>query len=462
MPIEQATTPSLEALEAFSQGLPRRGFLVRDFQSIPFMLRAIELDPRFRAGAWSYRRGLQQYRANREGPRTLAPGPSSLIDGVSEPERLYILSHYYGSVVGDNRKSIEIYQQWNRIYPRDWSPYNNMGLDLNTLGDLEGYLVAESEAHRLAPDQAFPRGNIGFASIQLGRLDEAEAALEDAIASGFAGGTIQAARGFLAAAREDGDGIEEAFSYFSGTPGEPFTLDLKVLWASQHGRVGDARSVSRRSQELAADFLGNAGVASAKLSLAAGLAELGHEAEAAELSREALALTRDVQTLSYVLEMVTAFGDPDEARALIAELDERWPENTIVQGVTIPRNRAQLALLAGDAAEAIDLLETARPYERADVRTVRLRGQALLAKGEPAAAVAEFEKMIDQKYVFVFDPANSVAYLWLGRAHRENGDPAAARAAYEKFFEIMRDADEGVPVIEKARREYEAIPGARG
>jgi predicted Zn-dependent protease len=162
------------------------------------------------------------------------------------------------------------------------------------------------------------------------------------------------------------------------------------------------------------------------------------------------------------LQAVTAFGDPDEARALITELDERWPENTIVQGVTIPRQRAQLALLAGDPVEAIDLLETARPYERADVQTVKLRGQALLAKGDSAAAVAEFEKMISQKHVFVFDPANSLAYLWLGRAHRDNGDSAAARAAYEQFFEIMEGADEGVPVVEKARAEYAAIPGVKG
>jgi tetratricopeptide (TPR) repeat protein len=160
--------------------------------------------------------------------------------------------------------------------------------------------------------------------------------------------------------------------------------------------------------------------------------------------------------------VISAAGEAGEAQALIDELDERWPQNTIVQGSVIPTQRAQLALRAGDPVEAVDLLETARPFERQEVATVRLRGQALLAKGAAAAAVAEFEKMISLKHTFPFLPGNSTAYLWLGRAHRDNGDPTAARAAYEQFFEIMKDADEGIPVIEKARAEYATLPGAKG
>ena len=129
--------------------------------------------------------------------------------------------------------------------------------------------------------------------------------------------------------------------------------------------------------------------------------------------------------------------------------------------MTIPLQLAQIALRPGDPDEAIDRLETTRPFERRYVRTIAVRGQALLAKGEPDKAVVEFERVIGMAS-FPFPPAKPVAYLWLGRAHRDNGDPEAARAAYEKFFEEMAAADEGIPVIEKARAEYATIPGAQG
>jgi tetratricopeptide (TPR) repeat protein len=256
--------------------------------------------------------------------------------------------------------------------------------------------------------------------------------------------------------------MHEVFSYFTGTPSEPGTMNLRSSWAAKHGRVGEVRSLSRRGEELAQDFLGDSGVARAKIIRAANLAELGYEDEAVEVTNEALALGRDVFVLTLASNVVAATGDADEAQALIDELDQRWPQNTVVQGSVIPRQRAQLALRAGDPVEAVDLLETARPFERNDVATVKLRGRALLAQGAAAAAVAEFEKMISLQHTFPFATSNSTAYLWLGRAHRDNGDPAAARAAYEQFFEIMKDADEGVPVIEKARAEYATIPGAQG
>jgi serine/threonine protein kinase/tetratricopeptide (TPR) repeat protein len=455
VPIEQATTPSLEALEAFSQGVEER-ILGRDFQSIPFMLRAIELDPDFalahgRLGT-AYSNTGQIEKAHEHWQRAF-----ELIDGVSEPERLYILSHHYGNVLGDSRKGIEIYEQWGRIYPRDWSSYNNKGILQWELGDLEGYLESELEARRLAPDQAFPWGNVAWAYTFLGRFEEAHKAVDEAIAQGFGGASIQAVTGFLAMARRDEAALKEALSFFEGTPGEPRALGWRSNYVASHGRVGETRALARRQEELSRDFLGDAGVARAKTGLAANLAELGYEDESIDLAREALTLARDVETVtdaSYVLAML---GDPEEAQALVDEFEQRWPQNTVVQGVTIPQRLALIALRSGNPIEAIDVLESSRPFERRYLETMQLRGQALLAKGDADEAVAEFEKMIS---LARFPLANG--YLWLGRAHRDNGNMEAARAAYEQYFEHMANADEGVPVIEKARTEYATLPGAQG
>ena len=460
VPIEQATTPSLEALQAFSQGATERIF-GRDFQAIPFMERAIELDPGFalahgRVGS-AYMNTGQTEKAYEHWQRAY-----DLIEGVSEPERLYILSHYYDDVLGDKRKGVEIYQQMAVTYPRDWSSFNNLSISLGDIGDHEGGLAAALEAQRLGPDQAFPYGNVAVRYLALGRFDEARKTLDEMRERGFSGPSQQFIRSMVAAAMDDETGFEQALAGFTGTPAEPGALGFKAFWATRHGRVTELRSLARRREDLARDFTGDSGVATAKVALAVNLAELGYGSEALEAANEAIALARDIQTLSNASNVISRFGDPQEAKALLDEMDERWPQDTLLQGATIPKERARLALREGDPVEAIDLLESARPFERSRLDTIRVRGQAFLASGEPAKAVAEFEKLVELNYVFAFVPIHSMAHLWLGRAHLANGNPEAARAAYETFLDRMKDADEGVPVIEKARSEYATIPGVKG
>jgi tetratricopeptide (TPR) repeat protein len=460
VPIEQATTPSLEALQAFNKGAEERD-MGRDFQAIPFMERAIELDPDFalahgRLGT-AYSNTGQTQKAHEHWRRAY-----ELREGVSEPERFYILAHYHSNLLGDIRKGIEVYQQWAKTYPREWATYNNMGILYASLGDWEESLEIELKAKELAPDQAFPYGNIIFALTALGRFDEARATMAEMEAQGFSGPSLQFVRIFAETAAGNEAAIEEALDFFTGTPGEPNALQIKGRWVARHGLATELRALARREVELARDLMGDPAVADAKVNLAYNLMDLGYEAEALELAREALDLARDVDTVSGASAVFSAVGDPGEAQKLIDELDEQWPQNTLVQGSQIPEDRARLALRGGNPEEAIDLLETARPFERAELDTIRLRGQAYLAAGRPADAVEEFEKLRKLDTVFAAWTIHSLAKLWLGRAHLENGDAEAARAAYEAFFEEMKDASAGVPVLEKARQEYAAIPGVKG
>ena len=203
-------------------------------------------------------------------------------------------------------------------------------------------------------------------------------------------------------------------------------------------------------------------MAQAKLNLAFRLLDFGYEEEPVRLAREALDLARDPQTMENATTILSRLGDSAEVETLIAEMQERWPQNTFTQEVHIPSARASLALREGDADEAIHVLETPRPFEDAFLQVLELRGRAYLAAGRPAEAVAEFEKLVALDHIFPFWQVHSLAHLWLARAHLANNDADTARAAYERFLEIMQNADEGIPEIEKARQEYATIPGVKG
>ena len=459
-PVEQATTASLEALKAFSTGVEeraRRG----DFPAIPFFERAIEIDPDFAAAharlGTAYSNTGQIQKAHEHWRKAY-----ELRDEVSEPERLYILAHYHDDLLGDTRKGIEIYQQWIRTYPRDWSPRNNIALSYNDLGEFEKALDHIVEAVRLAPDAAFPRANLGWAHLNLGRVEEARAVFEQAVEEGFASGGLFAGLAALAALEDDEGGIEKALASWTGTPAEPFALFLRSNWLASRGRLEEARALSRRQAELGRDFTGAQGEAAAKIGQATRMLDFGFEDEAVVLAREALALERDPNILTGAAVVQAVAGQPAEAERLIEEMDAEFPQDTVMQSSTIPTLEAVLALRAGDPEQALHHLETARPFEKGNLHTMRIRSLAYLAADRPAEAVAELEKLAALDHVSPFGAIHSLSRLWLARAHLANDDPGAAKLAYEEFFEEMENADEGIPLLEKARAEYATLPGVRG
>ncbi len=460
VPIEQATTPSLEALEAFSQAAEQR-MKGRDFQAIPFFERAIELDPGFalahgRLGT-AYNNTNQNQKAHEHWQRAY-----ELVDGVSEPERLYILAHYYNSLLGDRRKGAEIYEQWISVYPRDWTPHNNLAVSYNFMGQFDRELEHAREAVRLGGNNLFARSNLTLAYSNLGRVDEAKEFIAETLAQGFSEEELAFDLAYMAAHDRDLDGVRSALEPWTSTPSEPFKLFLVGNLEAAAGRLAESRALSRRETELAANYSGDEGVAQAKLNMAYRLLAFGYVDEPARLAREAIELARDLATLQNATAILSRLGDPAEVGLLIDELAERWPQNTFTQEVFIPSARASLALRAGDADEALHVLETPRPFEQSHLTVIELRGKAYLAAGRPAEAVAELERLVLLDHVFPFWEIHSLAHLWLARAHLANGDEAAARAAYETFLELMANADEGIPEIEKARQEYSTIPGASG
>jgi len=234
------------------------------------------------------------------------------------------------------------------------------------------------------------------------------------------------------------------------------------MFAVRGGRFAEGRATIRRAIELAESFEAPENANSAAVGLAFALADSGWAEEAAELAGKSLERSRDLQTLSGVAVLMSRLGRLEEAEAAIAELTERWPQDTIVNEVTVPVSRALQALLAGDAAGAIERLEPSRPYERAFLTVLQVRGQAYLASGRTEDAVSTFEQLASHDTVFPTWHIHYLARLWVAQANLADGDIDAARTAYQDFFALMKDADEGIPLIEKARAEYETIPGVKG
>jgi serine/threonine protein kinase/tetratricopeptide (TPR) repeat protein len=459
-PIEQATTDSLEALQAFGKGVEVRARQGND-AAIPFFERALELDPNFAAAHARVGTAYQNV-----GRMDLAiehwTKAYELRDRVSEPERLYILAHYYDDVLGDMDKGTETYELWIETYPRQWTAYNNVALNYGTLGQAEKSLEAKLKANELAPYAAFTHGNLAASYVILNRLDEARAVLARMKELGLeSSGGINAEIN-IAFLTGDSEGLRTILDSLVGTSRERMGLRNESRMMASRGRLEEAR----RLNERAIEFARRAGATQSESYSLSGLAEIermfGFDEEAERLVRQALDVSRDRGPLQSAVGVLAWVGDPEECRAILRSLEEEAPRHTLIQSILLPRTRGALALRAGDYEEALSELAKVEPYEKNFLDVIQYRGEALLALGRLEEAIAEFEKLIGLKTAWPRWPLSRLAHLWLGRAHAAAGNESEARTAYQDFFEIMEDADEGIPLIDEASAEYEALTGATG
>jgi serine/threonine protein kinase/tetratricopeptide (TPR) repeat protein len=454
-PIEQATTLSLEALKAYSLGAEERA-RTGDAAAIPYFERAIELDPNFalahaRLGT-AYGNLRESDMANQHRSRAF-----QLRDRVSELERLYITTHYYGGAVGDLPRAREAYELWKRTYPRNWTPHNNLAvIYLFSVGDFEQGLAAAREAFRLEPDHVFPHGNLSWAYARSGRIDEAKTVAHQALERGFDYSWLRNVLWRLAYQEGDQEVMTRQVESQSGKPGEGTMLYDQAMAAAGEGRLETARGLARRSEELPQrlGFEEAAALNTAQAALTEAI--LGYPREALELAARSLERSRSRLVLRSAAVATALAGDGEGARKLMDELSERFPEDTLIHSVYIPVARATLHLGEGNPKAALEELEAARPYERANPVVIYLRARAFLDAGDGRRAADEFGNLDDQRLVFSF-PIHSQSLLGLARAHALAGDTAGARRTYEDLLAYWKDADPGFLPLQQARAEYEAL-----
>jgi tetratricopeptide (TPR) repeat protein/predicted Ser/Thr protein kinase len=457
VPLVQETTSSLEALKAYSLGqkiLVAKGDWAA---AVPLFQRAIRLDPNF---AMAYATLGVDY--SNLGETSLASENTKkayeLRERVSEREKFYIESHYYHYVTGDLEKARQAYELWAQTYPRDLVPPNNLGVIYENLGEYDKALAESLEALRLGPGSGASYATLVAHYLYLNRLQEARATADEAQGKNLDSPPLRFKLYVLAFLKNDGAGMAQEVVWSAGRPGvEDALLGGEADTAAYSGRLAKARELSRRAVTSAerAEEKENAAGNEAEAALREAL--FGNAAETRQRAAAALVFStgRDVQ---FYAALARAFaGDAARAQALADDLAKRFPEDTIVQFNYLPTIHAQLALDRNEASKAIEALRAATPYELGQgggLYPVYVRGEAYLAAHKGSEAAAEFQKIFDQRGVVENEPIGALAHLGLARAYSMQGDSAMARAAYDNFFALWKDADPDIPVLMTAKAEY--------
>jgi tetratricopeptide (TPR) repeat protein len=454
-PLEQATTPSLEALQAYSLG--RKTFYTKgETAAMPFLKRAVELDPNF---AMAYR--ALAANGSLEQPNLEAAYSRKayeLRDKVSERERFFIEASYYWTATGELEKAMPVYALWQQTYPRDYSLYVHLSEIYRVLGDLEKSLDNARECMRLEPNRANNNEDLIAAYINLNRLDEAESASRQAVQRNLESEGLLAVRYRLAFINGDVTRAAQTLSEAMGKPGiEDRLLAAQSETEAWYGRFNSARALTRRAMQSAER--NNAKELSAAYQAEAALREAGagdrEQARADAGAAVKLAANRDV--LANAALALARAGDTAAAEKLATELDKTYPVDTIVRSYRLPTIRAAIALQRKDPTQAIELLQMTSPIELGDegyLLPAYLRGEAYLLLHDGNAAAAEFQKFIDHRGLVANFPWGAPARLQLGRAYALSGDKNKARAAYQEFLDLWKDADPGVPMLKDAKAEY--------
>ncbi len=458
-PPENVTTASLEALQAYSLGYQTMSVKGDFAGAVPFFLRATQLDPNF---AMAYARLGTNYFNMGQNTRGIESTRKAyeLRERASERERLYITAHYQDNMTGNTEAARTTYELWARTYPRDDVPPTNLAVLYAGLGEFDKGLVAARDSLKVSPD-GISYDVLCHAYVQLNRLDEAKAIAQEAQARNLDAPYLYNDIYAIAFLQHDTEGMAREAAYLAGKSGyEDSSLATQSDTAGYFGQLAKARELTRRSVDSAvhADAKERAGF---NLAVSAVREEyVGNPVIAKRKAHEALALSNGRAVEPVAAIALALSGEAQEAARLSEDISTRFPEDTWVQFESVPMIQASIFISADKWRQAVESLATASRYELGGIGAnlnlypVYLRGLAYLRLKEGPPAAVEFQKIIDHPGAVVNNPIGALAHLGLGRAYAMAGDNAKARAAYQDFLALWKDADPDVPVLKQAKTEY--------
>jgi Tfp pilus assembly protein PilF len=473
VPLAEATTSSLEALQAYSLG--RKADREKGSAAVlAYDQRAIELDPNFAMGYDAVGNdyvGLgEQGRASKYYTKAF-----QLREHTNEREKLTITADYYSSVTGELDKAARTYQQEIESYPREDKPYSNLGAEFAQEGQYEKAAETTGQALRLAPDRVAYYDNLAGYTLALQRFDGTRQIIHEAQARKLDDFILHNALYALAFVGADFMAMAEQQQWFASKPEyENFGLALASDTEAYVGHLGRARELTKRAVDsaLRADSKETGAMWQANAALQQ--AAYGNPTEARQSAAEALKLAPTSQGVE--VEAAVAFamaGDTARAQSLAQDLGKRFPLDTQMQSLWLPAIQAQLALDRKNPALALNALQAASPIEFGSISFVNNvsclyhvygRGEAYLAAGQGTAAAAEFQKILDHSGIVWNCWTGALAHLGVARANAlqsrtsQGADADAARvralAAYKDFLTLWKDADPNTPILKEAKAEY--------
>jgi eukaryotic-like serine/threonine-protein kinase len=467
-PLPEATTPSFEALKAYSTGLAAESSSGMS-TAVPLYKRAVEIDSQF-ARAWAAL-GLA-YSVLGESRLSIESTTRAyqLRDRASDRERFFITLMYDRQVTGNLEKAKETLRAWADTYPRDVEARGLLGgFTSQGAGLFDMAIETSLKAIEIDPSTRFPYANLAYSYAHVNRFDAAAATIQQAAQRGIDMPEMALLRFYLAFLKDDGPGMEREAAQTRGKPeAEDWMLQSQSLVQARAGRLELARTLSRRAVDLAQQAGQRERAALYLAGAATWEAFFGNMTEARRTATEALGLSRgrDVEYgAGFALARV---GDEPRVQALVRDLQVRFPEDTCARFTYVPTLRALIALREGDPAKADELLQASAPYELAAVGVVfngffgglypaYVHGEAYRAAGKDTKSAGEFRKIVTHRGIVLGDPVDAMARLQLARGFVRAGDIVKARNAYDDALTVWKTADPDVPAVRQARAEHAAL-----
>jgi eukaryotic-like serine/threonine-protein kinase len=457
-PVTEATTSSLEALKAYAAADQMRNG-GGEAESLPLFQHAVELDPNF---AMAYARMAAIYNNLGEEDQSVQAARKAfeLKDRVSERERFYITDHFY-TATGDIDKDRATLELAQRTYPNDSSAYANLALEYGLyFGQFDKAIEEGDEFTRLESSSPFGYSHSAGGYMALNRIEEARSVLQRAVDAKADNLFIHQLSYQVAFLAGDSDGMQRQIKWAEGKPSEWLLLNEAASVAAAHGQMQKASELVIRSTQVT-DRLGfKETTADTQAAWAVTQAEVGNASKARELAASSSALAHGRSNMEPLALTLAMIGDGSRAQAVTEDLTRRFPSDTLLHDVWIPCAGALTALNRKTPEPAIDALRASTPFEMGTSQglfPIYVRGLAYLQAKRGTDAIVEFQKIVDHRGVAPVAPEHSLAKLGLGRAYIVTSDSAKARAAYQDFFALWKDADPDVPILKEARAEYEKL-----
>jgi serine/threonine protein kinase/tetratricopeptide (TPR) repeat protein len=473
VPLQQATTSSLDALKAYSLG-QKAADENGTAAPLPFYQRAIELDPNFATGYGALGDtyfGLGE----RERASDYYTKAFQLRDHASEPEKLQITADYYQSVTGELNKAAQTYQELIEGYPRKSAAYGWLGILFASQGQYEKAADACRQAVRLDPDELPNYENLASNAVASQHFDEARQIIREAqarkVGDDYYFHSLLYALAFVGS---DSAAMAEQQQWFSGKPEENFGLALASDSQAYGGYLAKARQLTKRAVDSAVRADSKESGAIRQAIAAQRESAYGYATEARQAAAEALKLGPRSQGVEVEVALTFAMsGDTARADSLVRDLEKRYPLDTQMQTLWLPAIKAQLALNRKNPTVALNTLQAASAIELGQIQFVAnisclyhvyVRGEAYLAAGQGTAAAAEFQKILDHSGIVWNCWTGALAHLGVARGNAlqsrtskgADADAARARAlaAYKDFLTLWKDADSDIPILKQAKAEY--------